>query len=155
MKIVKADGLADEARRRSDDAVRRLRAESGRRRALRAAGMSSCMLGTMVALALFVALQARRIHWIAEANEARARAAAACAHYQVRLAEIEAAQRDAMASAFDAEQKRSIDEWTFARATTARRFAVEDGCESAPAVPPLAPIEKPRVFPVSDVWYVD
>jgi hypothetical protein len=59
---------ADESRRRrNDEAVRRLRAESRSRIARRrGAGMSSCMLGTMLSLLLFVALQSRRIHWAAE-----------------------------------------------------------------------------------------
>ena len=113
------------------------------------------MLGTMVALALFVALQARRIHWIAEANEANARAAAACARYQARLAEIEAVRSDETESAFDAEQKRRIEIRAFERATTARRLAGEAGCDGAPWAPAPPPPEAPRVFPVSKVWYVD
>ena len=57
------EAIADAARRRSDEAVRRLRAESLRRIEGRRPGMSPCMLGTMLSLLLFVALQSRRIYW--------------------------------------------------------------------------------------------
>jgi hypothetical protein len=57
--------IADERRRGGEEAVRRIRAESLRRIVLqgRAAGLSRCMLGTFVALLLFVALESRRAHW--------------------------------------------------------------------------------------------
>jgi hypothetical protein len=69
---------ADESRRRrNDEAVRRLREESRSRIARgRTAGMSHCMLGTMLSLLLFVALQSRRIYW-AEAASAAAQLAPA------------------------------------------------------------------------------
>ena len=60
---------ADEARRHSDEAVRRLREESRRRIDGRRPGMSHCMLGTMLAMLLFVALNARRIYWAGEQTE--------------------------------------------------------------------------------------
>jgi hypothetical protein len=65
---VAPEAIAAEARRRSEDAVRQIREESGRRVAQRGrAGMSSCMLGVMVSMLLFVALQARSIHRAAKA----------------------------------------------------------------------------------------
>jgi hypothetical protein len=152
---VKGDAIAD-GRRRSDDAVRRLREESARRIArCRVPGMSQCMLGTMVALLLFVALQARRIHWIAEANDAWARGLAACTNYERRRVEIEVTARERMAAAFDVEQRRSIEVRLFDQMTTAHRFALEAGCEAAPPPRPLPTPPKPCCLPVSAVWYVE
>lgn len=92
------------------------------------------MLGTMVALLLFVALQARRIHWIAEANNASARAQGACANFERRVAEIEATKRERLAVAFDAQERRQVEIRAFAQITAAQRFASQskDGCETAP-----------------------
>jgi hypothetical protein len=71
---------ADDRRHRSDEAVRRLREESRRRiERRRTAGMSHCMLGTMLAMLLFVALNARLIYWArhAETDESARRPAPA------------------------------------------------------------------------------
>ncbi len=56
--------IVDEHRRRNDEAVRRLREESRLRvERGRATGPTRCMLGTMLALLMFVALESRRMHW--------------------------------------------------------------------------------------------
>ena len=95
--------IVDEPRRRNDEAVRRLREESRRRiERGRATGPTRCMLGTMLALLMFVALEIRRMHWQEVAPiVAQARAAAACARFARRQAEIETASRDRIAAAFD------------------------------------------------------
>jgi len=56
--------IVDESRRRNDEAVRRLREESRLRvERGRARGPTRCMLGTMLGLLVFVALESRRMHW--------------------------------------------------------------------------------------------
>jgi hypothetical protein len=67
------EAIADAARRRSDEVVQQLREESRRRIGVRRPGMSHCMLGTMLAMLLFVALNARRIYWARAQAEENAR----------------------------------------------------------------------------------
>jgi len=133
--------IADESRR-SDEAVRRLREESRQRiERGRPRGPTRCMLGTMLALLVFVALESRRLHWQEVAPiVANAREAAACERFARRQAEIEAVTGDMMASAFDDEERRRIGVHIAEELETARRFALEDGCAAAAAVlPALAP----------------
>jgi len=150
---VKSEAIADEARRRNDDAVRRLREESRRRVAQRTPGMSVCMLGTMISMLLFVTLEARRQCYVARAWNAQAEAERACASFARRQSEIEGVKREQLASAFDAEEVRRIDARSRAQLETAHRFALEQGCV-VPPLPPLPPPPRPTVFPVSDVWIV-
>jgi hypothetical protein len=71
---VAPEAISDDACRRSDEAVRRLREESGRRIARRRTpGMSHCMLGTMLSMLLFVALNSRLIYWASAHSEESAR----------------------------------------------------------------------------------
>ena len=132
--------IVDGPRRRSDEAVRRLREESRRRiERGRAAGPTRCMLGTMLALLVFVALESRRMHWQEVAPiVAQARAEAACELFARRQAEIEDVTRDRMASAFDAEERSRIGRHSAEELETARRFALEQGCETT-APPPAEP----------------
>jgi hypothetical protein len=59
------EAIADETRRHGDEAVRRIREESRRRIAQRGrgAGPSRCMVGVMLAMLLFLALESRRAYW--------------------------------------------------------------------------------------------
>jgi hypothetical protein len=136
----------DDTGRRHDDAVRRLRDESRRRiERGRVAGMSSCILGTMVAMLLFVALEARRMYWIGTAIDASARGAAACEQFGRRQLEIDAATRELRASAFDAEQVRLIEAHVGEELATARRFALAAGCEAAALPPAPAPVLRDEI----------
>ena len=130
-----------EKSRRSNEAVRRIRDESRLRiERSRAGGPSRCMLGTMLALLLFVALESRRMHWQEVAPViAHAREAAACERFARRQAEIEDVTRDRMAGAFDAEERRRIGVRSAEQLETARRFAREQGCVPAAAVAPPEP----------------
>jgi hypothetical protein len=144
--------IAEEARRRSDEAVRRIREDSRRRiERGRAAGPSRCMLGTMVALLIFVALESRRMHWQEVAPiVAQTRAVAACELFARRQAEIEDMTRDRMASAFDAEERSRIASHRAEELETALRFAREQGCVPTAVAPsdppqPAAPRRRGRV----------
>jgi hypothetical protein len=132
---------ADENRRRSDEAVRRLREESRLRiERGRAGGPTRCMLGTMLALLLFVALESRRMHWQEVAPiVAHAREAAACERFARQLAEIEDVTRDQMASAFDAEERSRIQVHSAEEFETVRRFALERGCDTLASPPSELP----------------
>jgi hypothetical protein len=140
--------IVDGPRRRNDAAVRRLREESRLRvERGRAGGPTRCMLGTMLALLIFVALESRRLHWQAVAPiVAQTRAAAACEVFARRQAEIEDVTRDRMASAFDAEERRRIGLHIAEELETARRFARQQGCEVAepPPEPPKPAVRKQR-----------
>jgi hypothetical protein len=93
---------ADERLHRRDEAVRRLREESRRRiERRRAAGISRCMLGTMVALLMFVALESRRIHWAEVQNQKIARD-------EIASQEV-ARQEVARQAAADAERRLEIE----------------------------------------------
>jgi hypothetical protein len=137
--------IVEESRRRSDEAVRRLREESRLRiERGRAGGPSLCMLGTMLALLLFVALESRRMHWQEVAPiVAQARAEAACERFARRQAEIDDVTRDRLAGAFDAEERRRIGVRSAEQLETARRFAREQGCEPVTVASPEPP--KPEV----------
>ena len=150
------EALADEARRRNDEAVRRLREESRLRiERGRAAGPTRCMLGTMLALLLFVALESRRLHWQEVAPiVAHAREAAACERFARRQAEIEDVARDRMAGAFDVEERRRIGVRSAEQLATARRFALEQGCEAAALQPP-PPAEPANVRQAGDQGPLD
>jgi len=150
---VKSEAIADQARRRNDDAVRRLREESRRRVAQRTPGMSVCMLGTMISMLLFVTLEARRQCHVARALNEQAEAERGCANFARRQSEIDGVKREQLAGAFDGEEVRRIDARAREQLETARRFALEQGC-MVPALPPLPPPPRPTVFPVSDVWVV-
>jgi hypothetical protein len=152
---VKSEAIAEEARRRNDDAVRRLREESRQRVARRTPGMSVCMLGMMVSMLLFLSLETRRQCAIAQAQNAETDAAErACANYARRRAKIEAVRREVIASSwFSDEDLRRIDDQTRTALEMARGYAVEKGC-MVPPLPPPAPATPPGVFPVSDVWIV-
>ena len=129
--------IVDEPRRRSDEAVRRLREESRLRiERGRAAGPTRCMLGTMVALLIFVALESRRMYW-AEAAPivAKARAEEACAQFARRQCEIERAEREAIAAALDLAVIGRIGARATEETMIARRFAVEQGCDAAVLAP--------------------
>jgi hypothetical protein len=101
--------------------------------------MSSCILGTMVAMLLFVVLEARRVYWIGTTIDASARAAAACEQFGRRQREIDVAMRDQRASAFDAEQVRELEAHAREELVTARRLALADGCEAAAQLPVAPP----------------
>lgn len=155
MTFVVPEAIANEARRRNDEGVRRLREESGRRIARqRSIGMSRCMLGAMVSMLLFVTLEARREYWVATAINAQARVDMACATFERRQTEIDVAKSEQLASAFDAEQIRRIEGRSRAALETARRLGLEQGC-AIPALAPLPPPPRPSVFPVSAIWYAD
>jgi hypothetical protein len=132
--------IVDGPRRRNDEAVWRLREESRLRvERGRAGGPTRCMLGTMLALLIFVALESRRMHWQEVAPiVAQARAEAACEMFARRQAEIEDVTRDRMASAFDAEERSRIGLHSAEELETARRFAREQGCEKTSSAPPPA-----------------
>lgn len=83
------EAIADAARRRSDEAVRRLREESRRRIGVRRPGMSHCMLGTMLAMLLFVALNARRIYWASAQTEQSSRQPAPALNVTVEMPRAE------------------------------------------------------------------
>jgi len=139
--------IAEESRR-SDEAVRRLREESRLRiERGRATGPTRCMLGTMLALLVFVALESRRMHWQEVAPiVAHAREAAACERFSRRQAEIEDVTRDRLAGAFDAEERRRIGVRSAEQMATARRFGRAQGCEVAepPPEPPKTAVRKQR-----------
>lgn len=125
--------IVDESRRRNEEAVGRLREESRRRiERGRARGPSHCMIGTMVALLMFVALESRRMHWAKAAPiAAHTRADEACARFARRQAEIEAASRERIAAALDLGEIGRIGARAAEETVTARRFAVEQGCDAA------------------------
>lgn len=131
--------IVDESRRRNEEAVGRLREESRRRiERGRAAGPSHCMIGTMVALLMFVALESRRMHWAKAAPiAAQTRAGEACARFARRQAEIEAASRERIAAAFDLGEIGRIGARAAEESVIARRFAVEQGCDAAALAPPV------------------
>ena len=82
---------ADEARRHSGEAVRRLREESRRRiERGRRPGMSHCMLGTMLAMLLFVAVECAAHTWAGEQTEESV--APACARAQRQTVEMPRAE---------------------------------------------------------------
>ena len=137
---MKSEAIADDARRRqNDDAVRRLREESRLRQLLRRPGMSACILGTMVSLLLFLALEVRRQCLVAKAINAQVDAEWACANFDRRQQEIDAVRREQFAGAFDTAEVQRIEARAGAALETARRIAREQGCDS-PASP-----EPPRV----------
>jgi hypothetical protein len=111
------------------------------------------MLGAMISMLLFVALETRRQCCIARAFDAEAEAEQACAKFASRQREIDGAKRELLAGAFDAEEVRRIDARAREQLETARRFALEQGC-MVPPLPPPPPTPRPTVFPVSDVWIV-
>ena len=80
---------ADQVRRHSDEAVRRLREESRRRIDARRPGMSHCMLGTMLAMLLFVALNSRRIYWAHQQMDESARRPAPALGVAVEMSHVE------------------------------------------------------------------
>jgi len=97
------------------------------------------MLGTMLALLVFVALESRRMYW-AEAAPivARARAEEACALFARREAEIEAVRRERLTAAVGWGEIGRIGARAAEETVIARRFALEQGCDAAA----LAPIRR-------------
>jgi hypothetical protein len=138
--------IVDEPRRRSDEAVRRIREDSRLRiQRGRAGGPTRCMLGTMLALLLFVALESRRMYWQHVAPiVAQARAEEACARFARRQAEIEAATRERLAAALDWGEIGRIGARGAEETVIARRFALEQGCDAAALAPPEPP--RPAVW---------
>jgi len=136
--VVGPQAIANEARWRSDEAVRRLREESAQRIEQRnrwRAFSSWCALATLASGISLVALDARDA--AVQAGE-RGRAEAACARLARREMEIQVAMNNRLAGMLDADEKQRTRVRAGEHLATARRIAREDGCEAAvgPMTPP-------------------
>ena len=151
------EAIADVARIRSDEAVRRLREESRRRieRVARRALVSRCALGAFMSLTLLAFQEARisRLQQEAAALQAtatRARGEAACADMAAKRAAIETdmyqrlVTHERLVSVTEEERIRAEAAMSFRLATDA---AADKGCGVRPK-----PVSKPAFPKVPRFW---
>lgn len=133
---MKADVSADEARRHSDETVRRLREESGRRTARDAqwrAFTSGCALASLVGGISLAALNAHDVRsaeqearWALAAHDATI--ADACAARAASFVTIERLMRDQLARAMTDAEREVIRAEASARRIGAINAAADSGC---------------------------